>query len=209
MTATYSSKLCQERSPWPWRRSQRATAARCPSSARRRGSGRPMEFNMRSRLGNTPGLALPSQPFKDTPLVVTAPRAATSTKSWYSMPARRCRSHDDRVLHGANAAEVHGQVDARLFRFALHYPPPRSQGNTGPSTQARAFAVHRIDHAGQARPHAAGHASFHGHLAEHAGRIRHAGTIFMGAPGRGRPRSRRARPPATRDRRQGPLPRAA
>ena len=46
-----------------------------------------MEFNMPEAVSAMRGLALPSQPFKDTPLVVTAPRAATSTKSWYSMPA--------------------------------------------------------------------------------------------------------------------------
>ena len=33
------------------------------------------------------GLSLPSQPFSDTPFVVTAPREATSTKSLYSRPA--------------------------------------------------------------------------------------------------------------------------
>ena len=33
------------------------------------------------------GLSLPSQPFSDTPFVVTAPREATSTKSPYSRPA--------------------------------------------------------------------------------------------------------------------------
>ena len=33
------------------------------------------------------GLALPSQPLRETPFVVTAPKADTSTKSEYSMPA--------------------------------------------------------------------------------------------------------------------------
>ena len=33
------------------------------------------------------GLALPAQPLSDTPFVVTAPNAATSTKSPYSRPA--------------------------------------------------------------------------------------------------------------------------
>lgn len=52
---------------------------------------------------------------------------------------------------------------------AVIYHTTFSASNTGPSTHEALLAVDRIDHARQARAHAAGHALFQGDLARHAG----------------------------------------
>ena len=83
------------------------------------------------------GLALPSQPFKDTPLVVTAPRAATSTKSWYSMPAPKVPEATVTGFFMAMPPRFTDRLTLVSFGLRCITTPPRSQQNTGPSTQAR------------------------------------------------------------------------
>ena len=90
------------------------------------------------------GLALPSQPLRETPLVVMAPRLATSTKSPYSRPAANV---PDAVVTGFFMARpprftamrtfVGAVVSGSAFSIPAIYHTTFAASNTGPSTQAR------------------------------------------------------------------------
>ena len=89
------------------------------------------------------GEALPSQPLSETPLVVTAPRAETSTKSEYSRPAAKV---PDAVVTGffmespprlTAMLTLVGAAVAGSMGVAVIYHTTFSASNTGPSTHER------------------------------------------------------------------------
>ena len=77
------------------------------------------------------GLALPSHPLSETPLVVTAPSSSTGTKSWYSWPAPKV---PDATVTGFFMARP-PRLTA-MFTCAI-YHTTFEDSKTGPSTQAR------------------------------------------------------------------------
>ena len=89
ITCTYSSKECPE--------TFTITGTSCFSSQDRSfsrstltpGFCKPMELSIPDAVSAIRGLSLPVQPLRDTPLVVTAPRRSTGTKSLYSRPAAK------------------------------------------------------------------------------------------------------------------------
>ncbi len=62
-----------------------STSLRCATP----GFCNPIEFSMPDGVSQMRGVALPSQPLRETPFVVTAPSRATSTNAAYSIPAAK------------------------------------------------------------------------------------------------------------------------
>ena len=147
MTCTYSSKLCPETFTMvvaPCSRSQGSSSLFKWATP---GFCKPIEFSMPEGTSAMRGLALPSQPLRETPFVVTAPKADTSTKSEYSIPAANV---PDAVVTGFFIARP-PRFTARLTLVsrgvfaAITTPPPghRRRGRQRRSASCREWFPQR------------------------------------------------------------------
>ena len=133
MTCTYSSAACPDTFTMV-RVSCAASQGRVFSqNASTPGFCKPMEFSMPDGVSAMRGVGLPSQGVKETPLVVMAPRRATSKKSAYSLPEPKVPEASvtgffiRRPPKSTASAGASWASSGAIAAFSFTRPPPRRQ----------------------------------------------------------------------------------